>query len=114
VSGVGVPLELRIQDTTAAHWIRGGGLATARPTPVRSDDPARKLIDGCRASGALTIEVWVKLTYAVLAEPKDLMAGAIVMLGNLKEQRSLMLAQIGGNYRAGLGPVPLAALRQGN
>jgi hypothetical protein len=54
------PLDLQIADADAARWLSGGGLALHRETVVASGAPARQIIEACRQSNELTIEVWIK------------------------------------------------------
>ncbi|MBN1674460.1 MAG: FecR domain-containing protein [Kiritimatiellae bacterium] len=60
VAGVGLPLDLVIDDVTAAQWLPGGGLALRKPTIIASRGPARKITAACRASGELTLEAWIR------------------------------------------------------
>ncbi|MBN1674125.1 MAG: FecR domain-containing protein [Kiritimatiellae bacterium] len=60
VSGVGTPLHLRITDWSAVRWVVGGGLTVIRPTTVSTLVPAEKIINACRASQELTVELWIR------------------------------------------------------
>jgi PKD repeat protein len=59
VSGVGMPLDLSVDNAAAVSWV-AGGLVINGPTIVASAGPATKVIDGSQASNELTIEAWVK------------------------------------------------------
>lgn len=60
VSQTGTPLHLTIEDTNNASWIPGGGLRVSSATIIKSDRPADKVTDAIKASGAITMEAWVK------------------------------------------------------
>jgi|GEM_PF-6808106 len=64
VSGVGEPLDLTIQNGDATKWITGElpGLAIEKSTLLISDQAATKLIETCKLSNEISIEVWVKPT----------------------------------------------------
>ena len=59
-SGVGIPLDLMIEDESAVSWIEGGGLAIQRSTIIQSMGIADKIVDGVTSSQAITVEAWVK------------------------------------------------------
>ncbi|HEY9696977.1 MAG TPA: LamG domain-containing protein [Trichocoleus sp.] len=61
VSGVGERLDLTIKDPSRVEWVTGGGLRINRPTQIRADRPALKIINACRSTNELTIEVWIRL-----------------------------------------------------
>jgi hypothetical protein len=54
---VGSPLDLSIADPANATWI-DGGLDITASTIVSSAGPATKIVDACKTSGELTVEVW--------------------------------------------------------
>jgi len=60
LSGVGVPLNLDIVDSSAVSWLPGGGITINSATQLRSGVAANKLTSAVTASSALTIEAWVK------------------------------------------------------
>lgn len=60
VSGVGVPSHLSIRDLANTAWIPDGGLIINAETLISSLEPAGKVIAGCKASNAVTLEAWVK------------------------------------------------------
>ena len=60
LSQVGPPLDLQISNAGAVRWLANGGLAIDSSVVIASPGPASKIIDACRASGALTVEVWAK------------------------------------------------------
>lgn len=59
-SGNDPPLDLQIADADASRWLSNGGLALDRETVVASGAPAAQIIEACRQSNELTIEVWIK------------------------------------------------------
>jgi hypothetical protein len=58
-SGVAPPLPLAIADPGATSWIQGA-LVISAPTILSSADPADKIRTACQASGALTVEAWIR------------------------------------------------------
>ncbi len=56
--GVG-PLDLTLDNPNAATWI-DGGLSIDSATIIQSAGPATKIIEACKASHAITIEIWIK------------------------------------------------------
>ena len=91
-SGVGEPLDLRIDKPQGVNW-RGGGLTVSSGVRITSPQPARKLIAAVKQSGELTIEAWVK--------PKDLRQDGparIVSLSADPGQRNVTLGQEAGQY----------------
>ena len=58
ISGVDSPLNLTIPDSDAVVWTQEG-LNIKEPTNINSGSPASKLIDSCKASNELTVELWV-------------------------------------------------------
>ncbi|MBN1672522.1 MAG: FecR domain-containing protein [Kiritimatiellae bacterium] len=59
-AGAGDPLDLRIADPRAVRWLRGGGLRVTAPTVISSVRPAAKVVNACRASGEVSLELWVR------------------------------------------------------
>ncbi len=57
-SGVGQPLDLRIDDARRVGW-KNGGLAIPSGVRIRSPQPATKVIDAIQKSNALTVEAWL-------------------------------------------------------
>jgi hypothetical protein len=58
-SHAGAPLDLRIENESAARW-SPKGLALAAPNLVASTAPASKIVKACKASNELTIELWIR------------------------------------------------------
>jgi PKD repeat protein len=58
VSGVGVPLDLDIEELTATTWTPYG-LSLDAGTRVSSAAGAAKVIDAVRSSGEITVEAWI-------------------------------------------------------
>ena len=57
-SQTGQKLDLRIEKPKAVHW--GDSSLTVRSaTKIQSAGPARKIIDGIKQTGELTVEVWI-------------------------------------------------------
>jgi hypothetical protein len=59
VAGVGRPLDLRIEDPPATSWLRGA-LSLDSPTVIRSKGPALKIVEACRDTNEITLEVWIR------------------------------------------------------
>ena len=52
-------MDLLIEDPQAVDWIPGAGLAVERATILQTSGPAARLIEACRTSGEITIELWI-------------------------------------------------------
>jgi len=89
---VGRPLDLAIMSPDVVARIAGGIRITGRAV-IRSYGPARKLIDACRVSGALSIEVWMKPANASQAGP-----ARIVTLSQDPMARNFTLGQSASFY----------------
>jgi hypothetical protein len=97
VSGRGEPLDLAIGDLTAVEWLEGGGLAVASSAVISSEGPARKIIEACRASNAITIEAWIKPA----GDPGG-QTSRIVSLSSVRPERDFALGRAGDRYEARL------------
>ena len=60
VSGVGTAYDLTITDPAAVVWEPGGGLTLTAPTIISNTAPVQKVIDACKQSQEITVEVWLK------------------------------------------------------
>jgi hypothetical protein len=58
-SRVGDALNLTIADANKVTW-GTSGLLVKEPTIISSERPAKKIIDACRASNEITVEVWIQ------------------------------------------------------
>ncbi|MBN1670087.1 MAG: FecR domain-containing protein [Kiritimatiellae bacterium] len=68
-AGLQPGLDLLIRDPAATRWLPGGGLALVRPTVLRSRQKATRVTQACMASGAVSIELWVR-HYPIPNEPE--------------------------------------------
>ena len=59
-SGSDDPLDLTISDPSAVTWLKTGGLNVHGTTSISTAQPAAKILNACRSSGAITIEAWIK------------------------------------------------------
>lgn len=87
-SGIGMPLNLLIDDESAISWIDGGGLAINQPTVIRSMGIADKIIDVVALTNSITIEAWVKPRRTNLRGP-----ARIVSLSGDNSVRNFTLGQ---------------------
>ncbi|MFC1715403.1 LamG-like jellyroll fold domain-containing protein [Candidatus Poribacteria bacterium] len=60
VSGVGEPLNLVVEEPANVSWIPGGGLSFDDVDLAKTEGPATKIIEGCKASNEITLIVWIK------------------------------------------------------
>ncbi len=60
VSGVGEPLNLVVEEPANISWIPGGGLTFKDVDLAKTEGPATKIIEACKASNEITIIVWIK------------------------------------------------------
>jgi len=58
-SGRGKPLDLTSSDSTAVKR-EARSLAVARPTIIASASPATKIVEACKRTNELTVELWVQ------------------------------------------------------
>ena len=103
VGSVGEPLHLRIVDVANVAWQRDGLHVTA-PTLITSEKPARKLIDACRASQEVTLEVWLQPDNVIQDGP-----ARILSLSSSKTERNVTLGQ--GMYGSYAPDVYMTRLR---
>jgi len=59
VSHAGTPLDLKIENEQAVRWSPKGLLLTG-PTLVASPGPASKIVQACKASNEVSLEVWFR------------------------------------------------------
>jgi hypothetical protein len=96
-SASGSPLNLQIQDASAVQWLEGGGLQISRPTVIASSEPAQKVIDTVRKSGAISIEAWIRPANTTQAGP-----ARIVTISRDTGVRNVTLGQKGTAYEVRL------------
>jgi len=96
-SASGTPLHLQIQDASAVQWLGDGGLRITRPTMIASSEPAQKVIDAVRKSGAISIEAWIRPTNTTQAGP-----ARIVTISRDTGVRNVTLGQKGTAYEVRL------------
>ncbi|MEM7707456.1 MAG: Ig-like domain-containing protein, partial [Pseudomonadota bacterium] len=99
ISGVGLPLDLTIEDPGYVEWLTCGGLGVRQETLIRSAGPASKLTDRILSTGALTLEAWVR--------PDNLTQGPssparIATLSESASRRNVTLGQKASGYEARL------------
>ncbi len=90
-------LDLTIADPEAVEWLPGGGLAVRSPTLIAAGEAPAELMSRIVASGAITIEAWVKPADHHQAGP-----ARIVTLSRDTVQRNFTLGQEGGDYEVRL------------
>jgi hypothetical protein len=69
VSGNGDPLDLIVEEPANIKWLPAGGLEFRDVDLAKTEGPATKLIDACKASNEITIIAWVKPDNLDLAGP---------------------------------------------
>lgn len=95
-SGVGRPLDLKIDQPGAVLW-QNGALVVRSSTKIQSQAPARKITSAIKRSNAITIEAWVKP-----ANNKQNGPARIVTLSANASQRNLTLGQDGNRFEVRL------------
>ncbi len=60
VSGNGDPLDLVVEEPANVEWLPNGGLIFKDVDLAKTEGPATKIIDACKASNEITIIAWVK------------------------------------------------------
>ncbi|MBN1671115.1 MAG: FecR domain-containing protein [Kiritimatiellae bacterium] len=118
VSGVGRPLDLRIPEPGAVRWLPGGGLSVREPTLLASAVPAEKVTDACRASGEVTVEVWIRPANSVQGATRQDGPARIVTLSDGYQTRNITLGQWADRFHVrvrrtgtGLGGEPAPVTR---
>lgn len=91
-SGVGEPVHLRIENSNSVRRSEGS-LEVRGQTLIRSERPAKKVIDSIRRSGEITIETWVRPTKTDQTGPARL-----VTLSLNGSQRNFTLGQDGNKF----------------
>ena len=87
------PLNLKIQDASAVKWLKDGGLAIQSPVLISSQEPAAKILDAIRKSGAITIEAWIKPANTTQSGP-----ARIITVSKDPGSRNFTLGQKAGAY----------------
>jgi len=87
------PLNLKIENSSAVKWLKGGGLAVQSPVLFASQDPATKISNAVRKSGAITIEAWLKPANTTQSGP-----ARIVTVSRDPGSRNFTLGQKAGAY----------------
>ena len=95
-SGVGKAVNLRIADPKAVNR-EEGSLEVRGSTTIRSDKPAKKLIDAVRQSGEISIEAWIQP-----ANTKQVGPARIVTLSKNSIERNFTLGQDGDKFEVRL------------
>jgi len=89
-SGEGDALDLTLSGAGAdpLEWLPGGGIRFGKRGHLATRQPARKIIEACRASDEITVEAWVGPASSVDSGP-----GRIVTLSLASERLNFTLAQ---------------------
>jgi hypothetical protein len=95
-SGVAQPLDLRMDDPKAAK-LSAGGLKIVSNTLIHSGQPATRLSDAIRQSGAITIEAWV-----LPAKTNQSGPARILTLSRNANERNFTLGQDGDKFEVRL------------
>ncbi|MCK4471729.1 MAG: hypothetical protein KAW49_08070, partial [Anaerolineae bacterium] len=110
VSGVDPPLDLTVKDEGNVDWIPGGGLSINSSTIVASAGTATKIINACKTSDEISIEVWVKPADTTQDGP-----ARIVTLSDGARVRDFTLGQgLWGDQPSALYDVRLRTTTTGN
>lgn len=91
VAGAGAPLDLRIADTGAVRWV-AGGLRITSPTSLTSSGPATRLIKAANASGAYSLEFWIRPSTAARAR------GSLLALAQEPRTLNVAVGQVRGPH----------------
>lgn len=96
-SGNGDALNLRIKDESRVSWT-DEGLLISEPVLISSERPATKIIQACRQSNEITLEVWIRPANMTQDGP-----ARILSISSNKTQRNATLGQgMHGNHPADL------------
>jgi hypothetical protein len=86
------PLDLRIDTPRVVRW-KGGAIVIEGSAAIATSVPAQRLVDAVRASGAISIEVWVKPENGTQNGP-----ARIISLSADPGNRNFTLGQDGTKY----------------
>jgi hypothetical protein len=92
VSGVAPALNLRIDDSSATHWI-SDGLSIDSNTEIRSYVNADKVNNALARANAITAEAWIKPTNTAQSGP-----ARVITLSQDHSYRNFMLGQSDSQY----------------
>lgn len=95
-SGVGQPLDLKIEKPGAIQW-KKGLLVVRAATKITSSTPATKIISAAKRTGGITVEAWVKP-----ANNRQKGPARIVSLSANSSQRNITLGQESKKYEVRL------------
>lgn len=86
-SGVGQPLDLKIEKPAAVQW-KEGTLVVRASTKINSTVPAKKIINSVKRANSLTVEAWIQP-----ANDRQKGPARIISLSGNSSQRNLTLGQ---------------------
>ncbi len=91
-SGVGRPLNLKIEKMSSVEWL-DGALSVRSSDTIRSVGSAKKITDAVKRSGAITVEAWIKPASNSQSGP-----ARVVSISNGPSERNVTLGQDGDRY----------------
>ncbi|WP_339733471.1 DUF1592 domain-containing protein [uncultured Gimesia sp.] len=91
-SGVGQPLDLKIEKPKAVQW-KQGALVVRASTKINSAASAKKIINPVKRANSLTVEAWISP-----ANDRQKGPARIISLSGNSSQRNLTLGQEGKQY----------------
>jgi len=92
VSEVGAALDLAISPLSSVSWLSGGGINISSSVSIASPDAA-KIINACKTSNAVSVEVWLKTESVTQNGP-----ARIVSLSSNTTNRNFTLGQENDRY----------------
>lgn len=95
-SGVGQPLDLKIDQPSAVQW-KEGVLVVRASTKISSSAPAKKIIEAVEHSNSLTIEAWIRP-----ANDRQKGPARMISLSADTNQRNLTVGQESKKYEVRL------------
>lgn len=93
VGGVGIPLDLLIDNPAGTQWLNDGGLTVQASTRIGSGGAATKVIDALQATDQSSVELWVKAANLTQTGPARLLS-----IGGDANAQNLVVGQIGDDY----------------
>jgi hypothetical protein len=92
-SGVGLPLDLFIENESRVRWETNGSLAVNTATTISSIGPASKLRAAVQTTNAVTVEAWIKPANITQDGPARILTISYDYL-----ERNLLLGQSAASY----------------
>lgn len=93
ISGVGLPMDLTIDNPSNTTWLPNSGLTIHTPTIIKTSSAATKLYNALQGANAFSFEAWIKPDSDAQGGP-----ARIATMSSSTSQRNFMLGQNNDKY----------------